>query len=369
LKRSAIGIDVDPIACLIAKVLSITYNHDDIQIFSESVQNHLKRIVKDLKTMDISSFKSGVIITIDGRAVTIPTDDNISFWFAPIQQAILASLVKMSTLYENADQKDIINLAISASIIHKWPSTISLAKDIDHSRPHRVIRNDLSIESQIAIFDSSFRRIIRYLKKLDALSDIKSTSFEIIHGNLNEVITQIKTDSIDYVVTSPPYFNAIDYPRSHKFSQWWLWPYADKLVNENYIGLKSGNKLTTKPEPNSLLIPKTSKLLDDLRTKHPTDYHNFCRYINDMGEAVNGIYKVVKPGKHVSFVLSNNIVKGIPIPVTSIIGEILDNSNFRVIEIRERKLDSNRRRYPFGITGFHGLMDSEFIINAVSKKT
>lgn len=48
----------------------------------------------------------------------------------------------------------------------------------------------------------------------------------------------LANNSVDLIVTSPPYANAIDYMRAHKFSMYWLGLDYDYLVNlrKRYIG-------------------------------------------------------------------------------------------------------------------------------------
>jgi len=368
LNRSAIGIDIDPVACLIARVVTTPYSTKEIDEIYKRVTRQLDEIKVVLENL-FPNNRSNIAIDsfpLNGVNISIPQDDNLGYWFAPVQCALLAAIVHVSNSIDIPKQKDIIDLSISSSIVHKWPYTLSYARDIDHSRPHRVLRDDLSVDSQIQIFYRALGNILRTLRKLNKLTADYNVDMKVIEGDSAEVLTKLEPASVHYVITSPPYFNAIDYPRAHKFSKWWLWPQRDQLTRQMYIGLKSGD--TSKDFVESIsnlgsLNVKSIALLQEL--SKPT-YFAICQYAEDLNSIISRIRDVLKPGKHLSFVLANNTIKGVEVPVVEIVSELLKRNGFQSITAEKRTIMHNRRRYPFGIRGFKGLMESEYIVNAIS---
>ena len=130
-------------------------------------------------------------------------------------------------------------VAISSCIIRKWPNTLSYAMDIDHSRPHRP--NPLRaqpISDQFALFYRVLDRVKDTILGIqEALASVE-TSARILQGDSIQLLSSLDSDSIAFVLTSPPYLNAIDYPRAHKFPQWWLSPQEAPLGRSDYIGLR-----------------------------------------------------------------------------------------------------------------------------------
>lgn len=244
LGRSGIGVDVDPIACLIAEVVTEKYTLVELDEFSNYIISSLNKVKNDairiLVQNDTLSAKSHVILGTE--IIIIPSNKEIDYWFLPIQKAVLGALIKLADSIKTKKFQDIILLTISASIIHKWPNTISLAKDIDHSRPHKTTRNNISVDSQVEIFQRNFKHSISSLRNIVNNTPQIETIFSIIHNDINKALPTLSSNSIDYVLTSPPYFNAIDYPRAHKFSEWWLWPDNNSINNTLYIGLKPGKE-------------------------------------------------------------------------------------------------------------------------------
>lgn len=365
LGRSAIGIDIDPVASLIGKVSTIPYSTEELNDIYDSVSNKINEFEPLLSEIanDNCQYQAGCNISVNGLSASIPQNEKLNYWFAPIQRLLLATLVSISKSYENPTHRQIIDLAISSAIIHKWPATISQARDIDHSRPHRVLRDNLSLPSQIEVFDNALRRIIRALHKLNKLAT-GTNICSPIEGDAIEVVNKMKPGTIDYVLTSPPYFNAIDYPRAHKFSQWWLWPYRDQLAHESYIGLRTQGKNGKYIEQCMSIIPWHMTTIAPLKTASPSTYAALCRYFMDINAIIKSMSNVIKPGKLLTFVLANNRIQDVSIPIADIICELLLVNGFQAITSEERYIQHNRRRYPFGLTGFKGLMKSEYLINA-----
>jgi tRNA G10 N-methylase Trm11 len=369
LNRSAIGIDIDPVACLIARVVTTPYSAKEI----DEIYERLTRQLDEIKAALESTFpneRSDIEVdgfSLNGVRIPIPQDDNLAYWFAPIQRALLAAIVHVSNSIDIPKQKDVIDLSISSAIIHKWPYTLSYARDIDHSRPHRVLRDDLSVDSQVQIFYRALGNVFRILRKLNKLTTDCNVDIQVIEGDSVEVLTRLEPASVDYVITSPPYFNAIDYPRAHKFSQWWLWPQRDQLTRQMYVGLKPGEMSRDSADSTSDLVSLNVKSIALPQKLSNPSYFAFRQYAEDLSNVIGRIADVLKPGKRLSFVVANNTIEGVEVPVVEIVSGLLKRNGFQSITIEKRAIMRNRRRYPFGIRGFKGLMESEYIVNAVSR--
>ena len=98
-------------------------------------------------------------------------------------------------------------------IITKEPKA-SFARDTAHSRPHRTIRENL-----FDVFEAipkSLSHVLTALKPDQIKSDVKS-----YRGDARKM-GRVADESVDCIITSPPYLNAIDYMRGHKLSLVWM---------------------------------------------------------------------------------------------------------------------------------------------------
>ena len=215
------------------------------------------------------------------------------------------------------------------------------------------------------LFRKVFRDIIRNLKAINASPLQHTTGAQVIEGDAELVLQELDPASIDYVLTSPPYFNAIDYPRAHKFSQWWLWPERDPLGKEHYLGLKHGGKDDSSVNECYTMIPSLIGEMAGLSQVSMPTYRALCKYIVGLGRVIVQLYKCLISGGKVTFVVGNNVVCGHLIPISNVVALLMERCGFASISVEKRSIKANRRRYPYGITGFKGLMESEYLVNAI----
>ena len=221
--RNAIGIDVDPIACKISRVLTSRFNVPYLNTATENLAERLRHL-ESLLTADPATYSGlspGSTFKLDSLNFYVPNIPSIAYWFDSSHIAVLSIIRKVVACESNALVRQAFEVAISSSIIRKWPNTLSNAMDIDHSRPHRpnTLRTQ-PITDQFALF----HRVLRQVR--DGILDIQEnltcldSEATILEGDSTIRLSEIDSDSIAFVLTSPPYLNAIDYPRSHKFAHW-----------------------------------------------------------------------------------------------------------------------------------------------------
>ena len=363
---NGIGIDIDPLACLISRVSLAHYDIDELKALFAFIDGKVGVVESELSACDFAqeTWSSGTAVLINGVQGEVPANGAVDFWFAPVQRALLALLMEMARSISDLRYRAVVELAISASIIHKWPNTISLAMDIDHSRPHRVQRENITVDSQAKVFRKVFRDIIGHLKVINESERDSLTSWEIIEGDTKTSLKHVSPDSIDYILTSPPYFNAIDYPRSHKFSQWWLWPDRQPLTKASYLGLMPGFREHEAVVECRSIVPEYQEEIDSLLDVSSAIHRRLCKYIVELNGVVVQFKSLLKRGGKATFVVGNNVIQGHNIPTSQILATMLERSGLTNLQIEPRKIRADRRRYPYGIRGFKGPMESEFIVNA-----
>jgi len=366
--RKAIGVDVDPVANLIGTVLTSPYDRACLFELEEWVAQKAMALENPPTVAELTKepWLPGETREIEQLPATIPDNSRIQYWFSPTQSAALAALTAWIPA-SPSKTRDVLRLGISAAIVRKWPNTISRAKDIDHSRPHRVDRPGETLADQLRVFRHSFKMVIAYVKRLNEVAPVGDDAARSI-AIQSDSVTYLKTlpiGFVDYVLTSPPYFDAIDYPRAHKFSQWWLWP-SGTLRHVDYVGLKPSGR----PDENMLerwrgLLPK--EVLNKIRPLENSSKalaHRFYRYAEDLDELIAELYRVAKVSGTVTIVIGNNVIKRNQAPVVDVVTALFERHGFSDVTIQDRDIDPSKRRYPYGIKGFQGLMRKEYVIHA-----
>ncbi|HEY53468.1 MAG TPA: site-specific DNA-methyltransferase, partial [Caldilineae bacterium] len=229
--RRGIGCDIDPLAALITKVKVTPLDSDRVRLQA----NELLTKATQMLNGGAASQPSITENHFDPKTRTF-----IDYWFHDNTQAELGVLIAGINAIPDPDMKAFFQLAFSAIIITK-SGGVSLALDLAHTRPHRaklVMDVNGSILYGRELAENPLPRT-KYVTKT-----LRSPLVEYqkrIRQNLNHLVAAgqgaitpgilfgdaqslpIQSDSIDLIVTSPPYAsNAIDYMRAHKFSLVWM---------------------------------------------------------------------------------------------------------------------------------------------------
>jgi len=322
LGRRGIGVDIDPLALLIGKVKTTALSSRMALEAGQRVLQRAAPLLADQK--QITRFLQDL------------TDENrkfIDYWFTPDTQRDLAALI-LAIEEEGGQARDFLHLVFSSIIITK-SGGVSLARDLAHSRPHldqnKTPRNAL---------DQYRSRLLKSAKALDEL-DLHHNGIEMKHGDCRRL--PVEADSVHLIVTSPPYANAIDYMRAHKFSLVWLGQslsFLSKLRNE-YIGSEQVSALSHVSLP-----PTTTVTISTLESRDARKAKILRKYFADMRAAMSEMCRVLKPGRAAIIVVGSSTMRGLKIETATCLAELGVDLGFNLMGIRERRLDRNRRMMP-----------------------
>src|SRR6185503_2035650 len=83
------------------------------------------------------------------------------------------------------------------------------------SRPHKDDERDASLP--FSVWDKRYRQLT---KRLPFMGDTAGPKPVVLRGDARHL--GYASNTVDAVLTSPPYLNAVDYLRGHKFSLLWM---------------------------------------------------------------------------------------------------------------------------------------------------
>jgi len=336
-----IGFDIDPLAVLMAKAW--TSKIDDKRFLKQSEK--IVAVSENHRMMDL------YLPWIDDD---MDTKKFIDFWFAPSQ---IKALRKLSYTIKNSrhEYADIYKVALSRLIITKTKGA-SLAADVSHSRPHKVREtNNFDVLKE---FDKSCHRIVQTLT-----SEKLKGKVSVQKGDARNLVS-VKSNSVDSIITSPPYLNALDYMRGHKLSLVWLGHRLGALANIR--GTSVGAEKA--PDRNSE-IAQVQKVLEKMKgfESLPERIKNMTyRYAFDMENILKESSRVLKENKNATFVIGNSNLKGVYIDNTLIAEAAAAQFGLKVVERIERKIPENKRYLPppksSDKKGLNGRMRTETIL-------
>ena len=330
----AIGFDLDPLAVLISRVWTQPIRDQNIEATYNSV---LKEV-----------------LTIDPLNINLPwvdsdheTESFINYWFGKQQQQELRRIsyvIYSRSLQTNNNLDlaalDVLRVALSRIIITK-EQCASLARDTSHSRPHRV-----TTSSSYNVFNG-FEKSVKIIRKR-LLETPPRKAGKVNLGDARHI--KLPTKSVDLVITSPPYLNAIDYLRGHRLSLVWLGHRLSDLrdIRSNSIGAERG--IDSIPTEANAIVKLMGKV-DEL----PSRYQGMVeRYARDLLLLMHEISRVLKPASRAIFVIGNSCLRNTFIRNSEAVVKAAQISGLKLINRFERELPVRNRYLPLTEIGSLG---------------
>jgi hypothetical protein len=328
---SAIAFDLDPLAVLISKVSTTPIADDELATGG----TRLLDAAQSLKAHETT------LPWLDGDEAA---ESFVEYWFGESQREDLRRIAHILFHWESygLSQKaaDALRIALSRIIITKKQSA-SLAQDTSHSRPHRV-----TTESAYDVFSglaSSVKALRRRLKDLPVTGNV-----EIKHGDARELL-ELEDATVDAVLTSPPYLNAIDYMRGHKMSLVWLGHKPQDLGRTRSDSIGAERRPDYPLEEERLL--QTKLAMGELSSL-PSRYHGMIdRYVIDLHKMVREIARVLRQKGVVTFVMGNSCLRDVYIENSAGLRDASEAAGLSFVEQWERELPVGSRYLPTPATG------------------
>lgn len=324
--HSAVGIDIDPLAVLLARVWTTAIDAPlvrarAVKALEQALDTFARLATKDAYPQDSDE----------------ETRRFIRYWFDPHARKQLTSLAGAIRRVRDDRVKDALWCAFSRLIITKQAGA-SLAMDLSHSRPHKAFET-----APIKPFDKFLSAVDLVLKNCISRSEReRGPATRTSLGDARKLL--IPTGSIDLVLTSPPYLNAIDYMRCSKFSLVWMGYTVTELslIRTDSVGTECGDH---QAREDSFI----RKIISDLRLAPKlTPRHEavLAHYIHDMMRAVSETARVLASEGRAVYVVGENTVRGTFIPNAKIVTAVAELVGLSIDGKRARSLPANRRYLP-----------------------
>lgn len=317
----ALGFDLDPLAVLMAKVWTTPID-----------TGLLRRAALAL----VESSRAGPLASVRLPWIDddLETGAYVDYWFAAEQRA---SLRRLSAALPGVSGPvgDALRLGLSRIVVTKDHGA-SLARDVSHSRPHRV-----RAENDFPVFDEFLRAVARLAQQLD---DQPPPDRAIVEPGDARRLATVETGSIDSVITSPPYLNAIDYLRGHRLALVWLgYRLRDlRAVRSESVGAERGPP----DDADGDLAAELAAPLEPLDRLPPRQRRMIDRYVLDVYAVLGEIYRVLRPGATAVLVIGNSCVRGVFIRNARVLVDAAERIGFTLSRETERVLPPNRRYLP-----------------------
>lgn len=326
--RRCIGSELNPLGVKIAKVKTTPL---DSQLIETQYHKLINIRNKDIDLMEFEVFK---------RSHPMKTIQWLNYWFIDDVQHKLYTLKKAIETIENVDIKDFFEIVLS-----------NTARNVSNNRNNSYKNHKISAKKMeiyhpnvYAIFDNFYTIALQGMNELFN-KQINNTPPDIKLQNFFEV--DIKDNSIDMVLTSPPYGDSqttVGYGQFSKFSLFWLdySPAVGSMIDSSGLGGKKLKKLTEIHSKTFYEIKEQIKN-NEKDMKNNNRHMVFHYFFQEYEQALKKIAKVLKNDSFACLVVGNRTMRDVKIPLDTITIEIAKHYNLQYWLKIYRDISNNRQ--------------------------
>ena len=195
LNRKSYGTDINFIAILISQFKCLKLTNSNITNLENFITNFEKTYKTDINTIELFNYPS------------------IEHWFCPDAIRILSLIKKQTETIENESESIFCKLVLS-SIIN------SASNQESDTRYAAVQKPKLNIDYIASLYIKKFQSTLENFKNIK--DDFANIDANPILYNSKKCYEVIAENSVDLILTSPPYPNTYDYYLYHKHRMNWL---------------------------------------------------------------------------------------------------------------------------------------------------
>lgn len=314
LGRNSYGIDLNPLAIFLAQTKTEPINPN---ILHREYLKLLDRIDK-----------------IKNREIEKPKFFNLEFWF---KDKVIIELAKIKKTI-----KEIRNKKVQKFFMVGFSETVRKASNTKNGefKLVRIKQNELRNYNPnvLEIFKKKTETNIKGMEEYYKDADNKVWT-KIIYGDSSKE-NRIKENSIDCIITSPPYGDSrttVAYGQFSRLSAQWIDIFEDpnkaSAVDNELLGGKASKNL--EHDLNSTYL---SKVINKISKKDPERVKDVLSFYIDLNKCLKQAYKILKPDKYFCLVIGNRLVKKVRIPTDFIIAELGKKIGFTCEDIIIRNI-------------------------------
>lgn len=318
--RKAIGSDVDPLAVLLSKSLCVSEPPTGFPELADVIESRARQLVAD------QSF-------LEERFGELTAEDQtfVKYWFPEKNYQQLFALAAAVEEVSPSTAAIAAAICFSSCIISRGAGA-SFAMDLSRSRPHKVPtkipREPFQLwKRAVSSFTSHFKKCEQGGIEVDArLADARKLG--------------LPDSSVDAVITSPPYVNAIDYMRTSKFTLVFFGYRLEQLreIRSGSIGAEKGLGAER--------IHPVLRQLVDMNVVDPKRRPMMRRYLHDLHLVSREINRVLRPGGRALIVLGPSILSRRDYDGAAVVIEIAKLSGLEFLATGRRNLNAQNRSLP-----------------------
>ena len=264
------------------------------------------------------------------------------FYSSKVQRKVLLALDFISE--QDAQVADIFRLAFASSMVDfsNYSYEPSLGRKVTVGRPEV---DDFPVTEALAKKVSQMADDVAWYRSTRVASERRDGL--VLEQSFFDGFRNVEEQSVDLLITSPPYLNNYHYNRNTRPHLYWLGycssPNDFKRLEKMNFGTYWQNARDQVGIDLDPLIedPEIRQTLEMVRQQNPekgiyggSGWANYAAcYFNDCLRFVNGAEWCLRSGATALVVIGNSILQGVPIPTDRFLARIAETSGFNVVDI------------------------------------
>lgn len=310
LGHNAFGTEIDPVAKKIIQVKTQKYNKEELEAID----------------FEYSSMLAVFNNNEDKTKIFIPEINNLNHWFNKENAMLLG---KIRTLIDRIE-----NLKVQSFFEIVMLSIIKIVSNADDTSPKPYVSSKI-VKNPPNTLERFKMTFVRYRKMLEDYYKKNVTNHvEIVKGDALRTEKKFKAD---LAITSPPYINAFDYPRTLRLENLWMETQTEKSILESkgdYVGTERFSLLDEKQKnldvlELSNLLKKKFELIKEVDEKRA---YVVKKFFEDMKQNMVNVNNHLVDGGHYVIVIGNSVIRKQLIESWSILSDIAPHTNFLLVE-------------------------------------
>lgn len=308
-KRS-IGTDINPVAQLITRVKTTP-------IIPETLRLTYENLIARFDEFNEANY------------LDIQKHERLDYWYMPQEKSKIAFLFdKVLELKADDTTKEFFSVCISHILKNcsRWLQS-STKPQVD---PNKNIPDP---------FDEFKRHCQKMMKSNEEFyNELNKKGYldvpcDILLRDARQ--TKLKSESVDMIITSPPYVTSYEYADIHQLTAYWM-EYVSSMseFRKQFIG--------TSYSGNTSLEVRGSKQAQDivhaLAKKNKHIARDVAQYFNDMQEVAKEMARVLAPNGHACIVIGNTKIKEVQIKSSEVFYEFLRDAGLHKVAIIKRSI-------------------------------
>lgn len=363
LNRNVAGGDVDPLAERVSLAKSIPLDIAELEKVSQALEQRLQasKVFLDNTYTDWEHAEAPPPeLRVNGYNIQVPDFPRRDYWFHPRVSVELALISHLVSQINNPDLRRFLEVVLSSCIIAKT-SPVANIVDLVHTRPHYQPKD--SVPSAIDIFlnrmSSAQRRMEEFVKHIDLNAETWWVGNDIRSG------LKLEDESAHLIMTSPPYINALDYPRAHRFALYWLGLSHEQYheITYDHIGLQRVPVQRWQEMENEFIgVQELDDYIlwiakDDIKTASLLK-----RYLLDLRCSFVELRRILIRERYAIVVIGASTMNRYRIDTPDLARRLAVDVGLKHVHTIFRKLDSGKRYLPFRSSGIMGGIREEAVI-------